>query len=264
MIARPFTERDIHLALDGELPEDERAAYQAWLDANPDMKARSQRYAADQAALRGAFASVLDEKVPARLTAAVDGEAPMRRPASQWWRMAAAAALLVAGGLAGYLVGSNELGFGPHDDDRVAEDALAAHATYIADAAHPVEVSGENPDYLTGWLSKRTGLKLIAPDLATSGFKLVGGRVLPAKHGTAALMIYEDGQGERISVYVTAEGGAKAKGTYGPEDGGARAVYWLDQGYACAIVGNLPQERLSEVARDAYKQLLAGAGMNRT
>ncbi len=264
MSARTFTERDIHLALDGELPEDERAAFQAWLDANPDMKAKSLRYSADQFALRNAFAGVLDEEVPSRLTAAVNGETPKRKPILQWWRMAAAAALLATVGLGGFLLGTGNLGFAAHDDDRVAEDALAAHVTYIADAAHPVEVSGENPDYLMGWLSRRTGLKLVAPDLAASGFKLVGGRVLPAKHGTAALMLYEDAQGERISVYVTAEGGARSRGTYGPEDGGARAVYWLDQGYACAIVGDLPQERLSAVARDAYKQLLAGAGIVRS
>ncbi|RUZ79222.1 anti-sigma factor, partial [Mesorhizobium sp. M7A.F.Ca.US.003.02.2.1] len=33
MIRRDFSERDIHMALDGELPADERAAYDAWLDA---------------------------------------------------------------------------------------------------------------------------------------------------------------------------------------------------------------------------------------
>ena len=103
MNARAFTDRDIHLALDGELPEDERAAYQAWLEANPDMKARSLRYAADNAALRNLFAGVLEEPVPSRLEAAVNGDAPRRKEAAQWWRMAAAAALLIAGGLGGYL-----------------------------------------------------------------------------------------------------------------------------------------------------------------
>ncbi|TIW85606.1 MAG: anti-sigma factor, partial [Mesorhizobium sp.] len=43
MIRRDFSERDIHMALDGELPADERAAYDAWLDANPEMRARSVR-----------------------------------------------------------------------------------------------------------------------------------------------------------------------------------------------------------------------------
>ena len=37
------------------------------------------------------------------------------------------------------------------------------------------------------------------------------------------------------------------------------AVYWLDKGYGCAIVGALPQERLAAVARNAYRQLIEGA-----
>ena len=44
MTRRDFTERDIHMALDGELPADELADYQAWLDGNPEMKARSTRF----------------------------------------------------------------------------------------------------------------------------------------------------------------------------------------------------------------------------
>ena len=52
MSRREFTERDIHMALDGELPEEERADYEAWLDANPEMKARSVRFEADRTRLR--------------------------------------------------------------------------------------------------------------------------------------------------------------------------------------------------------------------
>jgi anti-sigma factor RsiW len=60
MTSREFTERDVHLALDGELPADERAGYERWLDAHPDMKARSGRYQADSDLLRGALAGVLE------------------------------------------------------------------------------------------------------------------------------------------------------------------------------------------------------------
>ena len=42
----------------------------------------------------------------------------------------------------------------------------------------------------------------------------------------------------------------------------ARApIYWLDEGWGCAVVGSLPTEKLTEVARNAYRQLLAGAGI---
>ena len=45
MSRRDFTERDIHMALDGELPQEERADYEAWLDGNPEMKAARKRQA---------------------------------------------------------------------------------------------------------------------------------------------------------------------------------------------------------------------------
>ncbi|TIV76865.1 MAG: anti-sigma factor, partial [Mesorhizobium sp.] len=107
MTRRDFSERDIHMALDGELPGEERMAYEAWLEANPEMKARAARFVADRAALRAAFAGVLDEPVPARLKQAVFGEAPARTTAwrARWWLSAAAAAVLVIGGLAGYVAG---------------------------------------------------------------------------------------------------------------------------------------------------------------
>lgn len=264
MNMRAFTDRDIHLALDGELPEDERAAYQAWLEANPDMKAKSQRYAADHAALRNLFADVLEEPVPARLENAVNGEAPKRKPMAQWWRMAAAAALLVAGGLGGYVAGAGGLGGGADSDDQMAQLAIAAHQTFAADKNRPVEVDGTDQAYLTGWLSKRTGLKLIAPDLTSNGFRLLGGRLVPANGSTAALMLYADEQGNRISVYVTTEGTERTKGTYVLSGGGPEAVYWQAKGYGCAIVGTLPPDVLSVVAKDAYKQLLAGAGLTQS
>ena len=80
MSRRDFTERDIHMALDGELPEEERVDFDAWLDGNPEMKARTVRFEADRTRLRDTFAGVLDERTPDRLTKLVTGEAG--RPAA--------------------------------------------------------------------------------------------------------------------------------------------------------------------------------------
>ena len=258
MTGRDFSERDIHMALDGELPAEERAAYEAWLELHPEMKARSQRYAADRDAMQRAVAGVLEEPVPARLAKAVLGETRKRAPAdSRWWLAAAAALLLTLGGVGGYLAGTRSVALeGPAD--QLAEEAIAAHVIYAAEQRHAVEVPASDKDHMQNWLSKRVGLKLIAPDLATEGFQLVGGRLLPAAGNSAAMLLYEDGKGNRISVFVTAETARKSKGSYAHSDDGPRAVYWLDEGYGCAIVGSLPSERLNEVARSAYRQLLAG------
>jgi len=260
MTRRDFSERDIHMALDGELPGDERAAYDAWIEANPEMKAKSARYTADRAALRAAFAGVLDEPVPVLFKQIVLGEGATRVAArhSRWWLAAAAAAVLVVGGLGGYFAGIEGLGGENGGDDQLAEEAIAAHVIYAAENRHAVEVPASDKDHLQNWLSNRVGLKLVAPDLVAEGFQLVGGRLLPAGKGKAAMLLYEDAKGQRISLFVTSDSSAKSKGTYAADADGPEAVYWLDKGYACAVVGSLPREQLAAVAKRAYGQLLAG------
>lgn len=260
MTGRDFSERDIHMALDAELPGDERAAYEAWLEANPEMKARSVRYAADQTALREAFAGVLDEPVPPRLKKIVLGEAskPAAASRSRWWLAAAAAGFLAVGGLGGYFAGVTGLGREDPAEDQLAEEAIAAHVIYAAEKRHAVEVPASDKDHLQTWLSNRVGLKLVAPDLMADGFQLVGGRLLPAGEHKAAMLLYEDETGNRISVFVTAEPARSSKGTYALAADGPHAVYWMDKGYGCAVVGSLPGGRLGKVARSAYKQLLTG------
>jgi anti-sigma factor RsiW len=261
MNARDFSERDMHMALDGELPEEDAAEFQAWLAANPEIKARSARFQADLQLLRQAHAGVIDEPLPERLVRAVSGEPVSSRRPPLWRAAAAAAAIFLLGAGGGYLAGVGQLHLGVSADDRLAEQAIAAHSVYAAENRHAVEVGADERDHLQGWLSKRTGVTLVAPDLSEQGFELVGGRLLPAGKKPAALLLYEDGGGERISVYVTGEGEAKSRGTYTESAGGPSAIYWLDQDYACAVVGSLPQDRLAEIARSAWRQLVASAGI---
>lgn len=259
MTARDFTERDIHLALDGELPDEECTAFETWLEANPEMKARSNRFGADREALRGALSSALDEPVPVRFTRLVAGDGgvrPLRR--SRWWHVAAAAVLLATGGAGGYVAGMRGIGVEDAQADRFAEEAVAAYVVYAAEKRHAVEVPASDGEHMRNWLSARIGLRLVTPDLTADGFQLVGGRLLPAGAGKAAMLLYEDAEGNRISLFVTSASGSYAKGTYGDKNG-PTAVYWLDKGYGCAVVGALPQERLAIVARNAYRQLIEGA-----
>lgn len=261
MSRREYSERDIHMALDGELPAEELDGYKAWLDANPEMKSRSVRFEEDRNRLLQTFAGVLVEPAPDRLTGLVTGE-PRRLVfgAPRWRAAAAAAAIFVAGISGGYFAAVGGLQI-EQAEDQLAEEAIAAHTVYSSEQRHAVEVGADDKDHLLSWLSKRIGVTLVAPNLSAEGFELMGGRLLPAGQKTAALLLYEDQNGGRISIYVTAEGKEKAKGTYRMEAGGATAIYWLDEGWGCAVVGTLPQERLLEVARNAYRQLLAGAGM---
>lgn len=263
MNGRDFSERDIHMALDGELPGEDRMAYDSWLKANPEMAARSARYLADTEALRSALADVLSEPVPPRLTKTLLGEAGARRQGlpSRWWLAAAAAVLLALGGLGGYFAGLSGLGIEDPAQDQLAEEAIAAHVIYAAEKRHAVEVPASDKGHMETWLSNRIGLRLVAPDLAPDGFHLVGGRLLPAGSHKAAMLLYEDDAGNRISMFITAEAAAGGKGTYADATDGPRAVYWLDKGYGCAVVGSLPGGRLNAVATSAYRQLIAGMAL---
>ena len=260
MNGRDFAERDIHLALDGELPDEDLPGFAAWLDVNPDMKAKSMRFEADRIALRSALADVLTEPVPDRLGDIVRGEAARPRSRASLWRAAAAALIFAGGGLGGYVLGNQTSG--PQAQTvvggQIAQQAIEAHVLYAAEKLHVVEVAADQSEHLLGWLSKRVGLSLIAPDFSSQGLTFLGGRLLPAGSGKAAQFMYQDVAGNRVSLYVTADKGEADTGFRLKQDGGVSSYYWLDDGYGCALTGSMPAEKLLVLANSAYKQLLGG------
>lgn len=259
MSRRDFSEKDIHLALDGELPADDRAALEAWLEAHPDMKARSQRFAADRDRLRAALADVASEPVPRRLRQALEAKPQRARDGGAAWlaHAAAAAAIFALGAAAGYGVALHQRPQTVAQDRVLADSAIHAHDVYAAEKLHVVEVKADQRDHLVGWLSKRVGLQLVAPDLSGQGYELMGGRLLPQNGKTAAQFMYENRSGDRVSLYVTREQNAADTGFRSVVEGGTRALYWMDEDYGCAIAGSAPEPALMSMADTAYRQLLA-------
>jgi anti-sigma factor RsiW len=260
MTARDFNERDIHMALDGELPEDDRTAYQSWLDAHPDMRARAARLFRDRDLLRSAVAGIEAEPLPARLTQLLHTSAAPAdgRRLSRWW-LAAAASLLLAIGLGGgYTLGASGWLRVEPQGVQLADSAIAAHNIYSAEKLHVVEVGADQKDHLQRWLSKRLDLTLVAPDLTDQGYHLIGGRLLPAGTKSAAQFMYEDPSGNRVSLYVARESSDRETGFRFVQEGGTRAVFWLEENYGCVVAGAVPDGTLSTIADHAYRQLLKG------
>ena len=81
-------------------------------------------------------------------------------------------------------------------------DALDAHRLYVVEVRHPVEVPGSERAHLQQWLTKRCGWDVRAPELAATGLKLVGGRLLPGPTGPASFLMYESASGERFTIYT--------------------------------------------------------------
>ena len=96
------------------------------------------------------------------------------------------------------------------------------------------------------------------PDLASVGFRLMGGRLLPAEDGPAAQFMYENGSGERLTLYLRAGVRGETAFRY-HEEGGIGAFYWSDEGFGYAIAAKADRELLLRIAELVYKQTSPGS-----
>jgi len=134
--------------------------------------------------------------------------------------------------------------------------AMNAHAVYTPEVRHPVEVAASQEKHLVKWLSKRLDRKLKIPDLNAEGFALVGGRLLPADAEPAAQFMYENANGDRLTLYVTTKGGDDADTSFRfVEEKKMKVFYWTDAQMGFAITSNIAKANLLRTANRVYKQL---------
>lgn len=249
---RQPAEDDLHAYVDGQLDEARREAVAAWLAEHPVEAERVADWQAQKAALRAAFAPVLDEAVPARLA-----QAATRPPLAKAmpWRIAAAVGWLALGGVIGYGLH----GVPPAKEGALptlAHSAAVAHAVYAPEVRHPVEVGADQETHLVQWLSKRLGTALKVPHLGEAGYTLVGGRLLPGEGGPVAQFMYEDGSGKRLTLYVRSDAAENRETAFRyAQEGRVAVFYWLDGKLGYALSGELAREKLLAVAEAAYRQL---------
>jgi anti-sigma factor RsiW len=249
--------------LDGELDAGERARVEAWLREHPEDAARMRLWAADRDALRVALDAPLDEPVPARLQHIVWRSRGWRLDRALALRAAAAAGLLLAGGVLGALL--DRASGSEARTEAWLDRAALAHAVYVPEQRHPVEVAvlgvpdaREQEEHLQKWLTRRLALPVKLFDLRAQGFELVGGRLLPETNGPCAQLMYQDVQQQRVTVYLRKpDRGTPAAFRY-EREGSLGMFYWVEgqgatsTGYA--LVGNLPRERLLALAEAIYRQ----------
>ena len=254
--------------LDGQGSAEQRAQLEAWLREHPEDAAAVRQWAADRDALRAHFDPVLHEPLPAALLATVrEGGRARTWP---WAQAAMAAGLLVAGGLLGAGLAWQWQGQASAAQAVApgtwTHRAAVAHVVYSPEVKHPVEVSvvegsaaeqRAQEQHLARWLTKRLDMPVRLFDLRAQGFELVGGRLLPDAAGPSAQLMYQDGNGQRVTVYLRKpEAGTNTAFRY-QRDGEVGLFYWAEDGYGCALVGTLPRERLLALAESVYRQVEA-------
>jgi anti-sigma factor RsiW len=246
----PVTEDELHAFVDGELPEDRRAAVEAWLSSHAEDAALVAAWRTQAEMIRARYGAVASEPVPERLK--------LERLASngrRWKNIAAAAAIgaFMIGGIAGWMAHGASAA-APPESDLFTQQALNAHRLYINEVRHPIEVRA-NEAHLLPWLSRRVGTTLRAPDFSPFGLSLLGGRLLPCQSGAAAaLFMYESGSGERFTLYVSKLKEHQSALRYSENDKFA-LVRWVEGEVGYALSGPADKTRLKTIARSAYEQM---------
>ena len=262
MTTQAISEAQLHALADGVLPEEQRAAVDAYLRAHPQDAARVDAWREQNRQLRALFDPVLDEAVPPHLMQAASP--PAANGAWQRHAMQAAAAivLVIAGGAGGWLLRGDG---GDTGDMRtasasplaLARSAAIAHAVYTPEVRHPVEVGVEQEAHLVQWLSKRLGSTLRPPVLSPLGYHLIGGRLLPGDgDGPVAQFMYEEGTGKRLTLYVAKERAGKQETAFRyTQEKDLSVFYWIDGQLGYALSASLPKQALGKIADAVYTQL---------
>jgi anti-sigma factor RsiW len=175
-----------------------------------------------------------------------------------WVLRAAAAVLLLAVGATGgwFAREWSASSIGSEPPSLIAR-ALDAHVVYAADQRHPIEVAATERDHLNTWLSRRIQQQIAAPDLSSAGYSLLGGRLLSDRGKPAALFMYQDADGNRLTVFVAqTEERERTVSKHIVRDD-LTAISWSEGSLTLAVTGPVDAVRLREIG-EMVRQLVKG------
>ncbi len=254
----PIGEDELQAFVDERLDGPRRMAVEAHLARHPELRERIAAERRQRASLRAQLQGKAAEPIPARLRIATIQAARRARLVRRVGMIAAAVAIFVVGASAGWFANGARPGqpalVAQAPTTSIAQGATAAYRTFVVEVAHPVEVGVAQETHLLQWLSKRLGHKLAAPDLTPFGYRLMGGRLLPAGSAAAAQLMYEDSAGKRLTLYVRAADGTETAFRF-QQDGDAATFAWIDQGFGFAVTATASREELLPIAEAVYKGL---------
>jgi len=224
------SEDELHAYVDECLAPKRRAEVQAWLAANPQAAARVEGWRSDARRLRAALAGFAE--LPGATLELGQLRRQLRQRRQRRWAVAAAVVLaLGVGGLGGWQVRDASLA----RVDLPMADAVQAHRLFADSQA--LDIQATDAGQLRNWLERHFSRVGQLPDLAGYGFKPVGARLLSNEQGPAALLVFEDGSGQRISLFMRSPSEQYQRMPDGQRvDGQLEARYWSHGAYNFALV----------------------------
>jgi len=252
---RPISEDDLHAYVDKALDTARHAEVEAYLEHHPEVARRVRGFASQREGLREAFAPIAQEPVPPELSLArlIDAR---RRPVTVSWRWATAAILLLALSGVGGWFGHGMVERTGGGIAALAREASDSYEVFAADHVHPVEVKAADRAELLSWVSGRLQHPITAPDLAASGYRFMGGRLVVTPHGPAALFMYDDDRGTRLVMLVRPMAVEKNSAMSQHVNGRVAGFAWSQNGIGYSLVGAAAPELLHPLADEIRRQAM--------
>jgi len=251
----PITEDDLHGYIDHALDPARRAAVQIYLETHPDVASRIAAYEYQRDALKSALLPIAEEPIPPQLNPRHAVEQMRRAWIPPWRSMAAAVLLLVAGGaggwaLRGIVVSPSEV----NGIAALAQEAAYTYGVYGSDPIRPVEFGATDKAQLISWISGRLGSTISIPDLAASGYRFMGGRLVATPHGPAGLLMYDNALGQHLALLLRPMGIDKDTRMSEHSFGDVRGFAWSSKGMGFSVVGTATADLLHPVANEVRRQ----------
>jgi anti-sigma factor RsiW len=256
---RPIGEDDLQAFIDGRLMPSRLEAVKTYMADHPATAEKVRREIEHREALRASLAFKAQEPIPSRLRIANLVAAQRRFSLLNPAAVAAALAWLAIGGVLGIWGGISWASRSQVQAADVAGQAIAAHRIYVGERLHPVEVPGDQEAHLVQWLSRRVGKPLVAPNLTAQGYRLIGGRLLPDSGEAAALFMYENAGGNRLTLYARSGDGAGPTSFRFEEQSGVSAFSWIENGLSYVVTAKSDRAQLLPIAETIYKQFEAAS-----
>ncbi len=198
-LPRPIQEEELHAFVDGRLDPPRHAEVARLAEQDPALRARLDDWRRAATLLRESFAFKAREPVPPQLNLGRLIETRVSSRSAQW-RVAAGFLIALSLGAAG---GWISRGYHGRDDmEWLTMQATSAHRVFVSDTTHPAQEGPDAQASLVSWMADRLGRRVDVPDLTRFGYRFIGGHVLAAVGGPAAMLMYDDSAGNRVTVYV--------------------------------------------------------------
>ncbi len=286
-------EAELHALVDGQLSPERRAEIEDYLLHNKEDAALVECWRRQNAALRAAFEPVARETPPLSLRNAAarnaaNGAPPIETGVIHWGRpsssfrpprrldearegrrrrallVAAATVSIVAAIACLSLLFSTRLRTSPQEALRspilsqgYVDRAAISYATFARET-HPIEFDAARKVEFSQILSARVGFAL-APDLASLGLTLLGGRVVPGLMRPAGVLIYENSEAVRVALYFERANAGPASFAPPRLDQELTAIEWRGAGMAFVLIGPLAPEEMQRSAERAAFDILSPA-----